>query len=134
MLFRSVITGGELPGGAYVVIAGNSDPIYKRLMLAIGRADLAEAPEFAHNDGRAAKSGLLDAAITHLTSSQFCADLPLPTHLPATRYAPLAGEVIAITNAGSGLTELLTTLEPPWCVCARSIAAGVAATPLPFSP
>ena len=39
--------------GAYVVIAGNSDPIYKRLMHTIGRADLAEAEEFAHNDGRA---------------------------------------------------------------------------------
>ncbi|MBC3242553.1 CoA transferase [Pseudomonas lurida] len=73
-------SGGALPGiapsntyltadGAYVVIAGNSDPIYKRLMHTIGRADLAEAPEFAHNDGRAAKSGLLDAAITHWTSS-----------------------------------------------------------------
>ncbi len=73
-------SGGALPGiapsntyltadGAYVVIAGNSDPIYKRLMTTIGRADLAEAPEFAHNDGRAAKSGLLDAAITHWTSS-----------------------------------------------------------------
>ncbi|NJJ59649.1 CaiB/BaiF CoA transferase family protein [Pseudomonas sp. B14(2022)] len=73
-------SGGALPGiapsntyltadGAYVVIAGNSDPIYKRLMTTIGRADLAEAAEFAHNDGRAAKSGLLDAAITHWTSS-----------------------------------------------------------------
>lgn len=73
-------SGGALPGiapsntyltadGAYVVIAGNSDPIYKRLMHTIGRADLAEAREFAHNDGRAAKSGLLDAAITHWTSS-----------------------------------------------------------------
>jgi crotonobetainyl-CoA:carnitine CoA-transferase CaiB-like acyl-CoA transferase len=73
-------SGGALPGiapsntyltadGAYVVIAGNSDPIYKRLMTTIGRTDLAEAPEFAHNDGRAAQSGLLDAAITHWTSS-----------------------------------------------------------------
>ena len=30
--------------------------------------------------------------------SQFCADLPLPAHLPATRYAPLTGEVIAIAR------------------------------------
>lgn len=73
-------SGGALPGiapsntyltadGAYVVIAGNSDPIYKRLMTAIGRIDLAEDGAFAHNDGRAAQSGLLDAAITHWTSS-----------------------------------------------------------------
>jgi crotonobetainyl-CoA:carnitine CoA-transferase CaiB-like acyl-CoA transferase len=73
-------TGGALPGiapsntyptaeGAYVVIAGNSDPIFKRLMHAIGRPDLAEAPEFAQNDGRAAQSDMLDAAISAWSSS-----------------------------------------------------------------
>ncbi|WNC08402.1 CaiB/BaiF CoA transferase family protein [Pseudomonas coleopterorum] len=67
-------SGGALPGiapsntyptadGGYVVIAGNSDPIFKRLMNAIGRADLGDAPAFAHNDGRAAQSDLLDGAI-----------------------------------------------------------------------
>jgi len=55
--------------GAYVVIAGNSDPIFKRLMLAIGRADLGENPEFAHNDGRAAQCALLDEAISVWSSS-----------------------------------------------------------------
>ncbi|MDB6141768.1 MAG: caiB [Pseudomonas sp.] len=74
-------SGGALPGiapsntyptadGAYVVIAGNSDPIFKRLMQAIGRPDLADNPEFAHNDGRALQSGLLDEAISVWTSSQ----------------------------------------------------------------
>ncbi|MDH0745788.1 CoA transferase [Pseudomonas sp. GD03842] len=73
-------TGGALPGiapsntyptaeGAFVVIAGNSDPIFKRLMHAMGRPDLAEAPEFAHNDGRAAQSELLDDAISAWSSS-----------------------------------------------------------------
>lgn len=73
-------SGGALPGiapsntyptrdGAYVVIAGNSDPIYKRLMQVIGRPDLADDPAFAHNDGRAAQSALLDAAIAGWTSS-----------------------------------------------------------------
>ncbi|MGE7994013.1 CaiB/BaiF CoA transferase family protein [Pseudomonas sp. NPDC089554] len=71
-------TGGALPGiapsntyptadQAYVVIAGNSDPIFQRLMLAIGRADLAERPDFAHNDGRARESGMLDQAISDWT-------------------------------------------------------------------
>ncbi|WP_397459104.1 CaiB/BaiF CoA transferase family protein [Pseudomonas asplenii] len=74
-------TGGALPGiapsntyptaeGAYVVIAGNSDPIFKRLMHAIGRADLAEREDLAQNDGRARQSAMLDAAITEWTSSQ----------------------------------------------------------------
>ncbi|NWC90941.1 MULTISPECIES: CaiB/BaiF CoA-transferase family protein [unclassified Pseudomonas] len=98
-------SGGALPGiapsntyltadGAYVVIAGNSDPIYKRLMLTIGRADLAEAPEFAHNDGRAAKSGLLDAAITHWTSS-----LPIDQVLSALEAAEVpAGRIYSVAD------------------------------------
>ncbi|MFG4174849.1 CaiB/BaiF CoA transferase family protein [Acinetobacter baumannii] len=67
-------SGGSLPGiapsntyrtkdKAFVVIAGNSDPIFKRLMHVIGREDLANRPEFEHNDGRAQQSDLLDAAI-----------------------------------------------------------------------
>ncbi|KAA0944476.1 response regulator [Pseudomonas sp. ANT_H14] len=46
--------------------------------------------------------------------SQFCADLPLPTHIPVVRLAPLTGEVVAITSASSGLAELLNTLLPSW--------------------
>ncbi|KLU26296.1 carnitine dehydratase [Caballeronia mineralivorans PML1(12)] len=67
-------SGGALPGIApsntyrteddgYVVIAGNSDPIFKRLMHVVGRADLADDPELARNDGRAAQSTRLDEAI-----------------------------------------------------------------------
>lgn len=73
-------SGGALPGiapsntyptrdGAYVVVAGNSDPIFKRLMQAIGRQDLADDPAFAHNDGRVAQVVLIDAAIAGWTSS-----------------------------------------------------------------
>ena len=98
-------SGGALPGiapsntyltadGAYVVIAGNSDPIYKRLMTTIGRADLAEAPEFVHNDGRAAKSGLLDAAITHWTSSR-----PIEQVLSALEAAEVpAGRIYSVAD------------------------------------
>ncbi|MFJ4065676.1 CaiB/BaiF CoA transferase family protein [Pseudomonas sp. NPDC089996] len=71
-------SGGALPGiapsntyrtadGAFVVIAGNSDPIFRRLMQAIGRPELGEAAEFAHNDGRAAQAALLDDAIEQWT-------------------------------------------------------------------
>ncbi|MNN54508.1 Crotonobetainyl-CoA:carnitine CoA-transferase [compost metagenome] len=52
-----------------MVIAGNSDPIFKRLMQAIGRSDLGGDPALAHNDGRAAQSALLDAAISAWSSS-----------------------------------------------------------------
>ncbi|WP_312315906.1 CaiB/BaiF CoA-transferase family protein [Stenotrophomonas sp.] len=74
-------TGGALPGispsntyptadGAFVVIAGNSDPIFKRLMRAIGRDDLAEDPSLATNPGRVLRNAELDAAITHWTSGR----------------------------------------------------------------
>jgi crotonobetainyl-CoA:carnitine CoA-transferase CaiB-like acyl-CoA transferase len=72
-------SGGALPGIApsntyptaddsYIVIAGNSDPIFKRLMDVIGRPELGADPAFERNDGRAAQSALLDAAIAAWTS------------------------------------------------------------------
>lgn len=72
--------GGALPGIApsnayrckdaeYVLIAGNGDSIFKRLMVLIGRADLAEDPGLARNDGRASRVDELDAAIEAWTST-----------------------------------------------------------------
>lgn len=72
-------TGGALPGispsntylaadGGYVVIAGNSDAIFRRLMRVIGRDDLASDPALAGNEGRVARNAELDAAITHWTT------------------------------------------------------------------
>jgi len=65
--------GSALPGIApsnayrcsdgYVLVAGNGDSIFKRLMMAIGRADLAEAPDLADNAGRVKRVAELDAAI-----------------------------------------------------------------------
>lgn len=66
--------GSALPGiapsnayrcddGQYVLVAGNGDSIFKRLMTAIGRDDLANDPALAHNDGRVKRTAELDAAI-----------------------------------------------------------------------
>lgn len=71
-------SGGALPGispsntyptsdGGYVVIAGNSDAIFKRLMKAIGRDDLAADEELVTNDKRVARNAELDAAIAKWT-------------------------------------------------------------------
>ncbi|XHF34977.1 response regulator [Pseudomonas chlororaphis] len=46
--------------------------------------------------------------------SQFCAELPLPCHTRAVIPPPLHGKVLAITNAVSGLAELLESLLPVW--------------------
>ena len=67
-------TGGALPGivpsntyttrdGQNVVIAGNGDAIFRRLMQAIGREDLAADPDLARNDGRARRVEEIDGAI-----------------------------------------------------------------------
>ena len=73
--------GAALPGiapsnayrchdGSYVLIAGNGDAIFQRLMRCIGRADLANDPALAHNDGRVARVEEIDAAIEAWTSTQ----------------------------------------------------------------
>lgn len=56
--------------GKYVIIGGNGDSIYKRLMTAIGRAELAEDPRLAHNDGRVAHEQEIDAAIADWTRAR----------------------------------------------------------------
>ena len=72
--------GSALPGIApsnayrcndgYVLVAGNGDSIFKRLMAAIGRPDLAEAPDLANNAGRVARVAEIDAAIGTWTATR----------------------------------------------------------------
>ncbi|HQR77187.1 MAG TPA: CaiB/BaiF CoA-transferase family protein [Burkholderiaceae bacterium] len=67
-------TGGALPGivpsntytcgdGAALVVAGNGDAIFKRLMNAIERPDLAGDPALARNEGRVKRTEEIDGAI-----------------------------------------------------------------------
>jgi formyl-CoA transferase len=77
--------GSALPGIApsnayrcndgYVLIAGNGDSIFKRLMGVIGRDDLAGAPDLANNAGRAARAAELDAAIGVWTATRPAAEV-----------------------------------------------------------
>jgi formyl-CoA transferase len=71
-------SGSALPGiaptnaylcndGQYVLVAGNGDSIFKRLMAAIGRDDLARDPALAHNEGRVARCEEIDGAIGQWT-------------------------------------------------------------------
>ena len=61
--------------GAYVLIAGNGDSIYKRLMKTIGRDDLGADPALAGNAGRVARIDEIDAAIGHWTAGLTVADV-----------------------------------------------------------
>ncbi|MDO9277714.1 MAG: CaiB/BaiF CoA-transferase family protein [Polaromonas sp.] len=72
--------GSALPGiapsnaylckdGAYALIAGNGDSIFKRLMTVIDRADLGADPALADNTGRVLRVTELDAAIELWTAA-----------------------------------------------------------------
>jgi crotonobetainyl-CoA:carnitine CoA-transferase CaiB-like acyl-CoA transferase len=49
--------------GKYIIIGGNGDSIFKRLMRVVGRADLAEDARVARNDGRVQHEAEIDDAI-----------------------------------------------------------------------
>jgi formyl-CoA transferase len=74
-------SGSALPGiapsnlypcrdGAFVLIAGNADSLFRRLAGAIGREDLRDDPALARNDGRAAQMQRIDEAIGAWTSQR----------------------------------------------------------------
>lgn len=74
-------TGGALPGivpsntyttadGENIVIAGNGDAIFKRLMSAIGRDDMANDPQLANNAGRVPRTQEIDDVIQTWCSTQ----------------------------------------------------------------
>lgn len=55
--------------GRHVIIGGNGDSIYRRLMRAAGRPDLADDPRLAHNAGRVEHEKLIDDALAEWTRS-----------------------------------------------------------------
>jgi crotonobetainyl-CoA:carnitine CoA-transferase CaiB-like acyl-CoA transferase len=59
--------------GQFVIIGGNGDSIYKRLMRAADRPDLADDPKYADNTGRVAHEAEVDGAIAAWTAT-----LPAP--------------------------------------------------------
>ncbi|QMV72969.1 CoA transferase [Comamonas piscis] len=72
---------GIAPSNAYacqdgwVLVAGNGDSIFKRLMDTIGRPDLGQAPDLAGNAGRVARIEEIDAAISAWTQPRAIAQV-----------------------------------------------------------
>ncbi|WP_347485050.1 CaiB/BaiF CoA-transferase family protein [Vandammella animalimorsus] len=72
---------GIAPSNAYpcrdgwVLVAGNGDSIFKRLMQAIGRSDLSEDAALAHNAGRVARVAEIDEAIGAWTTTRSVAEV-----------------------------------------------------------
>jgi formyl-CoA transferase len=86
-------TGTSLPGivpsntytcadGAAIVVGGNGDAIFKRLMVTVGRPDLGADPGLAHNDGRVPRAAEIDAAI-----QDWCGRHPIDQALNALEQA-----------------------------------------------
>jgi crotonobetainyl-CoA:carnitine CoA-transferase CaiB-like acyl-CoA transferase len=98
-------TGGALPGivpsntyttgdGENIVIAGNGDAIFRRLMLAIGRTDLADDPQLARNDGRVPRTAEIDAAI-----GDWCATQTIDTALATLQAADVpVGKIYSVRD------------------------------------
>lgn len=98
-------TGGALPGivpsntyttgdGENIVIAGNGDAIFKRLMLAMGRDDLAADPQLARNDGRVPRTAEIDEAI-----QAWCATQTIDTALATLRAADVpVGKIYSVRD------------------------------------
>lgn len=91
-------TGSALPGIApsnayactdgWVLVAGNGDSIFKRLMSAIGRDDLAQDPALANNVGRVQRVQEIDGTIGAWTATRTVADVLdalTAAHVPAGR-------------------------------------------------
>ena len=92
---------GIVPTGTYrarddrfVVIGGNGDSIFRRLMRAAGRDDLADDPALADNAGRVAREGEIDAAL-----AAWCATLDAPALLEALAAADVpSGPINSIAD------------------------------------
>jgi len=114
--------GSALPGvaptnaypcqdGRYVLIAGNGDSIFKRLMQLLGRDDLGNDPRLAGNPGRVEHMALIDGAIAHWTQQR-----GLEEALEALAGARVpAGKVFTIQdiaeNAHYQARDMLRTIE-----------------------
>ena len=103
-------SGASLPGivpsntyvtrdGRYVVIGANGDSIFKRLMAAIGRADLAADPALARNDGRVQRTAELDRVI-----GEWCAAHDLDAVLERLEQAEVpAGKIYDVADIARDL-------------------------------
>jgi formyl-CoA transferase len=98
-------TGGALPGivpsntyttanGENIVIAGNGDAIFHRLMKAIGRDDLAYDQQLLRNDGRVPRTAEIDAAI-----QQWCSTQTIDTALACLQQADVpVGKIYSVRD------------------------------------
>ena len=112
-------SGAALPGivpsntylcgdGQYVVIGANGDSIFKRMMLAIGRADLANDAALSDNAGRTKRTEELDAAIgawTGANTLMHVLDVLEKADVPSGRIYSIADIVADMQYQARGMIE-----------------------------
>jgi len=97
-----------------VQISGNGDAIFKRLMLAIGRADMADDPGLARNPGRMARADDIDAAIQAWAAQQepdAIVQAMRAAEVPATRIYSIADVVADPQFRDRGMIEPHTLVD-----------------------
>jgi formyl-CoA transferase len=118
-------SGSTLPGiapsnlypcqdGTYVLIAGNADSLYRRLMTCIGREDLRDDPALARNNGRAAQMQRIDEAISKWTverTQQQVLDEMEKAEVPAGRIYSAADIAADPHYAARGMIEKIVASD-----------------------
>jgi len=97
----------------YVVIGGNGDSIYKRLMNCAGRADLAEDLRLAHNAGRVEHEAEIDQAITEWTSRLDSAEVLNLLQLSEVPSGPIYSVKDMFADPHYRARNLFETVESP---------------------
>jgi formyl-CoA transferase len=128
---------GIAPSNAYacrdgwVLVAGNGDSIFKRLMATIGRADLGGDPALAGNAGRVARVGEIDAAIGDWAAPRSVAevlDALHAAHVPAGRIYTARDIADDPHYRARGMLQRITTAQG-LSIDTPGIVPGLSATP-----
>ena len=134
-------SGGALPGIAptngypcrdgTVIVAGNGDSIFQRLMKAIERPDLAAAPDLAANAGRVLRADALDAAIGAWTLQRSVAevlDAMNAAQVPVGRVYTAKDIAEDPQYRARGMLQRITTRDG-WALDVPGIVPKLSATP-----
>ena len=97
--------------GQFVIIGGNGDSIYKRLMQAAGRQDMADDPRYATNTGRVAHEAEVDGAIAAWTATLPAAEVMRRLAAADVPVGPLYSAKDIATDPHYAAREMLEEVE-----------------------
>jgi len=135
-------TGNIMPGitpsnthttrdGRHIIVGGNGDAIFKRLMLAVGRPDLADDPGLASNAGRDLRAielyGVIDAWVAARDGDSVLAALAA-AEVPASSVYSVADMFRDAQFAARGMLEQ-ASLPDGTPMCIPGIVPRLTATP-----